>query len=227
MRRAKGALTTLALACVSLGLADCASKPPSAPAPSGTPAPPPPAPASQQPAVPVPPPLSPQQMIKNALIELNNGEVGTARVGLVEMLARTPGDPVATDLLKQIDTDAKTLLGDKFFVYTIRPRETLAMVAKRFLGSSYRFWALAKYNDIAVPAKAAAGTTIRVPGDPPVVRQRPGKPVAAAPERPTPAAERPPRPSSRAWPTSPRRAACAAPGSTRWRAVRSIRRSRC
>ncbi len=181
---------------VAAGLAGCAGKPPPQPAAVAVPTPSTPRSTVSAP-VPAPLPLSHQQMIANALIELNNGEVGTARVGLVELLAATPDDPAATDLLKQIDTDPKVLLGDRFFIYRLRPHETLSSVAKHFLGNSSRFWALARYNDIAVPARTPAGITIRVPGDPPVRASRPVKPVPpaavpAVPERaPAPEPDRP------------------------------------
>lgn len=127
--------------------------------------------------------LTRDQRIANALIALNSGEVGAARVGLVETLAITPDDPTAKDLLRQIDTDPKVLLGERSFAYTIRRRESLATIAKRFLGDSNRFWALARYNGIAVPASAGAGRVIRVPGELAVPAPRPVRttpaPVAA------------------------------------------------
>ncbi|MGI4876216.1 MAG: LysM peptidoglycan-binding domain-containing protein [Janthinobacterium lividum] len=154
-------------------------------------APPPPAvapapPAAVQPAVTPPPASTPisltrKQRIANALIALNAGQVAAARVGIVDMLTQMPGDPVATDLLRQIDTDPKVLLGERSFAYEIHPHETLSMIARRFLRDSNRFWALARYNNIAVPSSAAAGQVIQVPGTAPVrAAPRAAAPAAAA-----------------------------------------------
>jgi hypothetical protein len=100
------------------------------------------------------------------------------------MLRRQPGDGVATQLLAQIDTDPHVLLGRESYSYVLRPGETLSTVAQRALGNPMLFYALARYNNIAVPSSAAPGQTIQVPG------RRPA-PAAARPE-PRPQA-RPPR----------------------------------
>ena len=148
-------------------------------------APPPPvvatAPAPVRPVAPPPVALTHKQQITNALILLNSGQASTARIGIVQILADQPNDPVAKDLLRQIDTDPKTLLGDRSFPYRIRPRETLATIAHRYLGNANRFWALARYNDIAVPADAEVGRVIQVPGVAPARTVAP--PVAPPPAR--------------------------------------------
>lgn len=170
-------------------IAGCATKPPPS-APSSTP-PPVTAPGIIAPSTaPQPIALTRKQKIANALILLNSGQVSTARIGIAEMLAERPDDPVAKDLLLQIDTDPKVLLGERSYSYRIRPRETLTMIAGRLLRNSNRFWALARYNDIAVPANAEAGRTIQIPGVAPVraaaatVRApvpSPSEPAVAAP----------------------------------------------
>ena len=140
--------------------------------------------------------LSRKQEIANALISLNSGEVGTARIGIEQMLTERPDDPVAKDLLRQIDTDPKVLLGERSYPYTIRRRETLSMIAGRLLGDSNRFWALAKYNGIAVPSSAGAGRVIQIPGTAPVVKVRPAKPervIEAKPAAAPVATPAPPR----------------------------------
>lgn len=143
---------------------------------------PPPAPVAVAKPVPAGPPpvqLTRRQQLANALTLLNRGEVATARVGIVAMLAERPDDRVAKDLLAQIDTDPKTLLGERSYPYQIRAHETLSSIAGRLLRDSYRFYALAKYNGIAVPANAEVGQTIQIPGVAPVRPIKP--PVAAAP----------------------------------------------
>jgi len=164
----------------------CSSQTPQTPRTVGAARAPKPAPVVAAAPQPVPIALTRTQRIANALIALNSGQVGAARVGLVETLAAMPDDATAKDLLRQIDTDPKTLLGERSFAYTIRRRETLATIAKRFLGDSTRFWALARYNDITVPSSAGAGRVIRVPGELAVIAPRPVR------TRQAPAANQPP-----------------------------------
>lgn len=173
-RRAAGLAFVIVIAA-----AGCTKK---APPPVVAPAPP----AAVQPTVAPPPAPTPisltrKQRIANALIALNAGQVAAARVGIVDMLAQMPGDRVASDLLRQIDTDPKVVLGERSFAYEIRPHETLSMIARKFLRDSNRFWALARYNNIAVPSSAAAGQVIQVPGTAPAkAAPRPAAPAAAA-----------------------------------------------
>ncbi|QYE35388.1 LysM peptidoglycan-binding domain-containing protein [Polymorphobacter sp. PAMC 29334] len=190
MVRKMGSRTAVLAFVAAIGIAGCQSK---SPPPAVAPAPPPaPTPVAAPPA-PAPISLTRKQRIANALIALNNGQVAAARVGIVDMLAQTPGDPVASDLLRQIDTDPKVLLGERSFAYEIHRHETLSMIAHRFLGNSNRFWALARYNNIAVPSSAGAGQVIQVPGTAPVraapriVKPAPSDsasaPATATPER--------------------------------------------
>lgn len=175
----------IGLGAVALILAGCASHAPPAVAPAP--------PASlvspkPQPSGPSSIPLTRKQEIANALTSLSSGEVGTARVGIEQMLTERPDDPVAKDLLRQIDTDPKTLLGERSYSYTIRRHETLATIAGRLLGDSNRFWALARYNGIAVPSSAGAGRVIQVPGVAPVQKLKPPKADAVAPAKVAPSA---------------------------------------
>lgn len=169
-------------ATLALLLASCAGQKtppamtPSAPAPLAGPVPPP---------VPAGIALNRKQEIANALISLNSGEVGTARIGIQQMLTERPDDPVAKDLLLQIDSDPKILLGERSYSYTIRRHETLSSIAGRRLGDPNRFWALAKYNGIAVPASASAGRVIQIPGVAPVAKVREPKPERAVAVRPS------------------------------------------
>ncbi|MGI4879525.1 MAG: LysM peptidoglycan-binding domain-containing protein, partial [Janthinobacterium lividum] len=118
-----------------------------------------------------------------ALELLNKGDSAGARLQVMGVLAQRPNDRVALDLLAQIDTDPHKLLGDKSYAYQIRSGETLSSIAARFLGNSRRFWALARYNGIAVPANAEVGQSIQMPGTAPASAARPPvvPPAAAAP----------------------------------------------
>lgn len=138
-----------------------------------------------------------RQEVGQAIALLNRGEAAAARVKLMEVLRGQPGDDVARQLLRQIDTDPRELLGRENYSYTLREGETLSTVAQRALGNPMLFYALARYNNIAVPESARAGQTILVPGrrraPPPRAEPRP------TPTRPAPPPEATtPRPAPRA-----------------------------
>ena len=151
---------------------------PEAPAPAVAP----PVSPLVRPIVPIPS-ITPRQQTLNAIDLLNKGDVTAARIQILGVLAQRPNDRAALDFLAQIDTDPRKLLGERSYTYQIRSGETLASIAGRLLGNPRRFWALARYNGIAVPANAEVGRAIQIPGAPRaarVVRPAP-PPVAAAP----------------------------------------------
>jgi hypothetical protein len=118
-----------------------------------------------------------QGRVRDAIAALNRGDAAAARRELMAALRRQPGDTVARQLLSQIDTDPAILLGAENYSYTLREGETLSTVAGRALGNPMMFYALARYNNIAVPSSVVPGQTILVPG------RRPAPP---APPRPAP-----------------------------------------
>lgn len=167
----------LALRALVLGLAGFAAacgKKEAPPQPAAAP------PAAAATPVATVPRLPPRQQLLAAIELLNNGDVAASRVQLMGVLAQRPRDRIALDLVRQIDTDPRTLLGSNNYTYTIRPGETLATISARMLGSSTRFWALARYNNIAVPASAVPGQLIQIPGTVPVPRAVRAAPVAQA-----------------------------------------------
>ena len=172
-------LPALALISTALVLGGCGSKPPvetvatpPAAMPTTTDAPPGPVEV-----------LGPRARLARALERLGQGQSDAARLDVVAILAMRPRDRVALDLLQQIDSDPRDLLGRDSYAYQIRAGETLSSISGRLLRNRYRFWALARYNNIAVPVSAEVGQTILIPG------RAPGAPVAR-PIRPT-VAERP------------------------------------
>ena len=149
-------------------LTGCGDKTPPQPVAAAAPAIAPPQPVAVTPPPPVPiPRMGPRQQTQLALDLLNKGDVVGARLQVMGVLAQRPADRVALDLLAQIDTDPRKLLGEKSYTYQIRSGETLSSIAARLLHNPRRFWALARYNDIAVPANAEVGQSIQVPGAPP------------------------------------------------------------
>jgi hypothetical protein len=153
-------------------LASCASQSPPAPTPivhTPTPpaAPPPPPPA---PTFTATPGLTPRERGLTILKLLNSGQPGQARAELEQLLAEEPDNSLAKSLLDQIDKDPRLLLGEKNFKYNIQPGETLSILAERYLGDRFLFYALARYNDIDKPGSTVVGQTILIPGAPGAVR---------------------------------------------------------
>jgi LysM repeat protein len=156
-------------------VAGCASTPPATP-PAAAPSAPPPAPAAAAPEpAPAPPPpvpeLSPaaakaqaQKLALEAVDQLQNGDESAARTTLERAAQLDPGNDLARKLGDQIRADAQRELGPVYFRYTVQKDDTLSKLAQQFLGDRFRFYILAKYNDIANPSRVAAGQVIRIPG---------------------------------------------------------------
>ncbi len=198
-------------ALLAMTLAGCASQPKTAPAPVPV-APAAPAVAPSAPVKPqftATPGLTPRERVRKALSLLGDGDAEQARAELLQLKIDQPGNDLAQSLLDQIDRDPKQLLGEQSFAYTIRPGETLSVLAERYLGDRFLFYALARYNGIAAPAKAEVGQAIQIPGTPRKIAppKRP-KPVSDAEEiderlagrKPPPAPPRPAPPSRPAGP---------------------------
>ena len=169
-------------------LAACQSTP--APAPQ-TPPPPQPTPvaprvAPQAPGPQATPGLQPRERLRRALELLDQGNAPQARAEVVALLQQQPDNAIGKKLLDQIDVDPRSLLGAQSFPYVIRSGETLSEIADAFLGDKTLFWALARYNNIAVPATAEVGQTIQIPGAQRAARRRAAAPddAAAAPKKP-------------------------------------------
>jgi tetratricopeptide (TPR) repeat protein len=176
-------------AIAALLCAACASEPPSGPgappkAPAGAPAVAP-TPAAPEPVAPPSPAVEPtrdakaqsQRTALEAVDQLQNGDETTARTTLERALALDPGNELAKKLLDQIRADPQRELGSTFFRYTVQPDDSLSKLAQRFLGDRFRFYILAKYNDITNPSRLHTGQVIKIPGKEP-------PPPVAAPVRP-------------------------------------------
>jgi tetratricopeptide (TPR) repeat protein len=159
----------------------------SAPASAG--APPAAAGAPSAPAVataPVDPAVARPQAAKLALEavdQLQNGDETSARGTLERAMALDPANELARKLSEQIRADAQKELGTTFFRYTVQKDDTLSKLAQQYLGDRYRFYILAKYNDIANPSRLAAGQVIRIPGREPAVVAKPEPPAAPTPPK--------------------------------------------
>ena len=224
---------TLVLMAASL-LTGCETPPPTAPAqtvPGPAPAPlvapvqiePPPAPApppvAVQPSGPVT--AAAQQQAQKVAVAtadlLQSGNEDQARTELKHALNLDPQNKLALSLTKQMAVDPVAMLPHDPFSYTVKPGDTLALIAQRYLGDPYLFYILARYNEIKVPRLLSSGQVIQVPGKasapavnppspspvsrPSPQRLSPAPPAASPPPAPAPPAAAAPSPP--AAPTVP------------------------
>ncbi|HET7034004.1 MAG TPA: LysM domain-containing protein [Casimicrobiaceae bacterium] len=181
--RAIGSCAAVAVAIAAL-IAGCATPPPAAPAAPAAPAPVEAAPAP----APAAPELSPaqakaqaQKLALEAVDRLQNGDEAAARQLLGQAQTLDASNEIARKMSEQINADAQKELGSQFFRYTVQRDDSLSKLAQQYLGDRFRFYILAKYNDIANPSRLAAGEVIKIPGKP-----QPAPPPTAAPARPAP-----------------------------------------
>ena len=179
-------MTAIAAAALSAG---CAEQPKKEAATAATAPAAPVAPAAPQ--RPPEPEISPaqakaqsQQFALQAVDQLQNGDEAGARQTLGKALSLDPANDIAKKMNDQIGADAQKELGATFFRYTVQKDDSLSKLAAQYMGDRFRFYILAKYNDIANPSRLAAGQVIKIPGRAPP----PGAaPAAAAPVGDTPA----------------------------------------
>ena len=158
----------LAVVAIATLVAGCATPPPT----------PPPAPAAAAPAEAAPPPPAPappeltpaqakaqaQKLALEAVDKLQNGDEAAARQLLTQSQALDSANDIARKMSDQIGADAQKELGAQFFRYTVQRDDSLSKLAQQYLGDRFRFYILAKYNDMASPNKLAAGQMIKIPG---------------------------------------------------------------
>ncbi len=136
------------------------------------------------------PGLSARERQNRAVELLATGQGVLARAELLAVLAEHPGNAVARKLLDQIDRDPRELMGDKHYVYKVRPGDSMSSLADRLLGDSLMFYGLARYNNIVDPSQMSVGQVLLIPGVP--RKAVPAKPAAGAPPAAAPAGQRNP-----------------------------------
>lgn len=109
------------------------------------------------------PGLSGQQRVQQAITLLGDGNAAQARAELQAYLSQRPGNRMATDLLQQIDLSPEEYFPAEYAQVQLAPGQTLSTLAQDYLGSLYQFYALARYNDIAVPRDIRVGQVIQIP----------------------------------------------------------------
>ena len=194
----KSLLPIVAAAAAAIVIAGCASEAPKPPeAKPATPAAQP-APLDVKPAAPAAPEIPPAEakpmaakLALQAVDQLQVGDEAAARTTIEQALKLDPANDLAKKLLDQINADAQRELGAVHFRYTVQPADTLSKLAQQYMGDRFRFWILAKYNDIGNPSRLAAGQVIKIPGrqpatPPPPVAEPSTQPAAAPAPAPAP-----------------------------------------
>jgi len=183
---AAAARAAACIVAVALLAAGCAAPEQPKPAPGPAPAPAPAAPEPPKPAPPPEPVLTPaqakaqaQKLTIDSITQLQNGDEPAAQKTLEQALALDPANDLARKLMEQTRADPQKELGTVFFRYTVQRDDSMSKLAQQFLGDRFKFYILAKYNDIAVPSKLAAGQVLKIPGKAP-------PPAAAKPAVPAP-----------------------------------------
>ncbi len=176
--------------------AGCATPPPAPVAPAPVAPPPVVVVEAPKPVAPVVPEITPAQAKAQAqrlAIEtidfLQNGDEASARAALEQAQALDASNDLARKLMDQIKADPQKELGSVSFRYTVQRDDSMSKLAQQYLGDRFRFYILARYNDIPNPSKLAAGQVLKIPGKAPpagapatvaATAARPATPAAAA-----------------------------------------------
>ncbi|MGJ8680204.1 MAG: LysM peptidoglycan-binding domain-containing protein [Paraglaciecola sp.] len=107
--------------------------------------------------------LTAKQRFTKALEKLENGEEGQALAELNAYLEAVPRSNSAKNLVEQITTESTQYFPADFFTVDLTSGVSLSTLAKRYLGSALKFYALAKYNDISNPSRVDIGQQIKIP----------------------------------------------------------------
>jgi tetratricopeptide (TPR) repeat protein len=109
-----------------------------------------------------------KELFVQAIEELQAGAPDKAKLTLNRLLAIDPDHAEGNKLLPQLDAVPAEILDKEYFQYKTQSGDTLSRIAKRFLNDPYKFYILAKYNDIDVPGHLEVGKTIKIPGKRPL-----------------------------------------------------------
>tara|TARA_R110002153_G_scaffold124543_3_gene270913 strand:+ start:9934 stop:11115 length:1182 start_codon:yes stop_codon:yes gene_type:complete len=107
--------------------------------------------------------LTPRQRFSKALEKLENGEEGQALAELNAYLISVPNSNSARNLIAQILTESSQYFPAENFIVNLKSGASLSTLAKKYLGSALKFYALAKYNNIANPSRVNIGQEIKIP----------------------------------------------------------------
>ena len=112
---------------------------------------------------------------------LQNGDEPAAHAVLDRALAADATNDLAKKLLDQIRADPQKELGGVYFRYTVQRDDSLSKLAQQYLGDRFRFYILARYNEMPNPSWLAAGQVIKIPGKGPLPAAAPKPPEVGDP----------------------------------------------
>jgi len=107
--------------------------------------------------------LTPKQRFSKALQYMEHGQIGQASAELKAYLAAIPTSKRAQSLLEQTTMDPSAFFPKDSFSVKLTSGESLSTLAKKYLGSALKFYALAKYNNISNPSRVNIGQSINIP----------------------------------------------------------------
>jgi tetratricopeptide (TPR) repeat protein len=107
--------------------------------------------------------LSPRERLTKAINSLERGQSEIALVELEAYSQAVPNSSRAANLIRQINTAPEDYFPAEYFTVALKSGQSLSTLAKRYLGSAWEFYALAKYNGINNPSRVNIGTEIKVP----------------------------------------------------------------
>lgn len=184
INRTVGLLLSLSILLGGLLTGCQTSPPPKAPTPQSSEQPAAEPAQVEQPAKPARTPMEPNQRVIKALELIQQGDFERAQQQLEWTLEDAPNQRLAQKLLLQLTADPVAVLGTQSFDYTVKPGESLSLIAKEHLDDSLQFIVLARYNDIKNPSKLAAGQVLKIPGKPaPPAAEQPDTTDAVAAEQ--------------------------------------------
>ncbi|MCP5420705.1 MAG: LysM peptidoglycan-binding domain-containing protein [Gammaproteobacteria bacterium] len=134
--------------------------------------------------------LSVREYIQRGMRYLEVGDETHARSDFGKALEKEPNNRTAQTMLEQIDADPEAYLGREHFTYTVQRGQALSVIAQRYLGSSQKFYILARYNGITNPSQIEVGQQLKIPGKP-RAEPAPLKPSEEPPEDRAATRERP------------------------------------
>lgn len=108
--------------------------------------------------------LSERERFIMVLELLNSGAAERARAELLVYLKSNPNSGLGQDLLRQIEEAPSVYFpSSSYREIKLRSGQSLSTIANDYLGSIYKFYALAKFNGISQPKRLTIGQVIRVP----------------------------------------------------------------
>ena len=107
--------------------------------------------------------LSQKERFRAAIDYLEQGQPRQAQDMLKAYLKESPRSTNAKDLLAQITTPSKDYFPERYITVNLASGQSLSTLSRQYLGSAFKFYALAKYNNISNPSKVNIGQSINIP----------------------------------------------------------------